>query len=166
MNRPDRISKPNILFIMTDEHRADTLGCYGTSWAKTPHIDDLANRGILFENHFVNSPQCVPSRTSMLSGVYPHQAGIYDNKAIHQSWPEGLVSFPQILSRNGYHTANIGKIHYPRNEDMWDENHVFVEFPEVANPYRLGPGYDEKEYEVIHRHHEKDIILSGKYPNF
>lgn len=159
-------SKPNIVWIMTDEQRADSLKCYGNKLAKTPNLDLLAQNGVLFANHFVNAPQCVPSRTCILTGTYPHQNGILDNTAAtNLNWPEKLNSLPQILEDNGYKTANIGKIHYPKNEKMWQYCNPFIQFGNVATPFRLGEGYDEKEYEVIHRRNQEDIIISGRYPD-
>lgn len=157
--------RPNILFIITDEQRADSVGGYGKDWVRTPNLDKLSSDGVLFRNHFVNSPQCVPSRTSMLSGVYPHQTGVFQNGQEKEDWPEGFISFPEVFSENNYTTANLGKIHYPKNEDMWDENNVFVEFPQVATPFKLGSGYSESEYEVIHRY-EGSTISSGRYPDY
>ncbi len=63
---------PNILWIMTDEQRTDTLGCYGNPWAKSPNLDRLASSGVTFRNAFVQSPICMPSRSAMLTGKYGH----------------------------------------------------------------------------------------------
>ena len=71
--------RPNILWIMTDEHRTDSLQCYGNSWARSPNLDRLAERGILFEQAFVQSPICVPSRASMLTGKYAHTCEVLNN---------------------------------------------------------------------------------------
>lgn len=71
--------KPNVLWIMTDEQRVDSLGCYGNAWVKTPHLDGLAKRGILFHNAYCQSPVCVASRASMLTGTYPHECDVLEN---------------------------------------------------------------------------------------
>jgi len=63
------MKKPNILIIMTDQQRYDSLGCYGADWIDTPNLDRLAGEGMLFENCYVNNPICTPSRASMFSTV-------------------------------------------------------------------------------------------------
>jgi len=68
--------RPNILWIMLDDGRADALGCYGKPWARTPHLDALAAGGVRFETAIVQNPVCVPSRKSMKSGQYPHTFGL------------------------------------------------------------------------------------------
>lgn len=68
--------KPNILWIITDEQRFDSLGCYGSPWAKTPNIDRLGHEGIIFRNAITPAPVCVPARVSLLTGRYPSQTGI------------------------------------------------------------------------------------------
>jgi arylsulfatase A-like enzyme len=67
--------RPNILWLMFDDGRADALGCYGTSWARTPNIDKIARNGVVFETAIVQNPVCVPSRRSMKTGNYCHQIG-------------------------------------------------------------------------------------------
>ena len=90
---------PNILWIQTDEQRADSLSCYGHAYApyarvRTPHLDALAQRGTLFANHHVQSPVCVPSRVCELTSRYAHQTGILNN-SVHYTWghwPEGMIA--------------------------------------------------------------------------
>jgi len=73
----------NVVYIFCDELRQDALGCYGNPAGpmKTPNIDSIAQRGVLFENCFCNSPVCVPSRTSLLTGLYPEDTAVYHNEA-------------------------------------------------------------------------------------
>jgi len=111
---------PNVLWIQTDELRADALGCYGQSpWAQplTPNLDALAAHGVLFSNTYCNCPVCVPSRTSMLTGRYPHEIGVYHNEASRNGHvlPGHLVSFPQAFAAAGYQTVTIGKTHTPKH---------------------------------------------------
>ena len=107
----------NIIFFFCDELRTDALGCYGNPAGPmhTPHIDSLAKRGTLFTNCFCNSPVCVPSRTTIMTGLYPEETGVYDNEAALSSFsmPVKAVTFPEILHRAGYRTANFGKTHLP-----------------------------------------------------
>ncbi|MEO2006418.1 MAG: sulfatase-like hydrolase/transferase, partial [Candidatus Poribacteria bacterium] len=67
----DATSRPNILWICTDQQRSDTLGCYGNEWVHTPNIDALAEGGVLFQHAYSQSPVCTPSRASFLTGRYP-----------------------------------------------------------------------------------------------
>ena len=70
--------KPNILFIMADQFRADALGCVG-GYARTPNLDQLAAEGFLFGNAYANSAECIPSRISLATGLYPRQTGVDRN---------------------------------------------------------------------------------------
>ena len=71
--------RPNVLFILTDDQRYDALSCMGHPYLKTPHIDGLANEGLLFKNHFCTTSLCSPSRASILSGLYAHSHGVSNN---------------------------------------------------------------------------------------
>ena len=101
-------SKPNILFLMTDQMRPDSLGCYGSAEARTPHIDALARDGVQFNNCYVQNPLCCPSRYSILTGRYPHCHGVVSNWYAPRP---GETSFAHQLNRAGYRTAAIGKMH-------------------------------------------------------
>ena len=108
----------NVVYLFCDELRQDALGCYGNSAVpvRTPNIDSIAAQGVLFENCFCNSPVCVPSRTSLLTGLYPEDTGVYHNEASlpNFSLSRDVTTFPQVLAQAGYHTANFGKTHLPR----------------------------------------------------
>ncbi len=108
----------NIVFFFCDELRPDALGCYGNPAGSmhTPNIDAIAKRGYLYENCFCNSPVCVPSRTSIMTGLFPEDTGVYDNEASlpGYSLPASFITFPEVLQRSGYHTANFGKTHLPQ----------------------------------------------------
>ena len=75
--------KLNVVYIFSDELRPDALGCYGNQAGKmkTPNIDAIADKGILFKNCCCTSPVCVPSRMSILTGLYPEDTGVYGNEA-------------------------------------------------------------------------------------
>src|SRR4051794_6327752 len=75
----DSPARPNIVFVLVDDLRWDTLGCMGHPFAKTPNIDRIAKEGALFKNFFVSIPLCGPSRASFLTGQYPHTHGVIDN---------------------------------------------------------------------------------------
>lgn len=100
--------RPNILFLLTDQQRPDSLGCYGSEAAITPHIDALARGGVVFDNCYVQNPLCCPSRYSILTGRYPHSHGVRANWYAPRP---GEVSFGAQLGRVGYATSMIGKMH-------------------------------------------------------
>ncbi|MGQ1787604.1 sulfatase-like hydrolase/transferase [Saccharicrinis sp. GN24d3] len=113
-----KAQKPNILWIITDDHRADALECYNRAttgksesylgYVSSPHTDQLASEGTLFTNAFCNSPMCTPSRASMQSGRYPFRSGHYKFKS-HQKADHVRPTVSQTLRENGYGTAVFGK---------------------------------------------------------
>ena len=100
--------RPNILFFMTDQHRADWLGCAGHPVVKTPHIDSLARRGTRFTNFYVTTPVCMPNRGAIFTGRYPSVNGLRHNGL---PLPNTANTFVDLLRDAGYHTASIGKSH-------------------------------------------------------
>lgn len=104
--------RPNIVFIITDDQRADWLGAAGHSTLKTPHIDRLAAEGALFNRFFVSCPLCSPSRASFLTGLYPHTHKVVNNDKLGLDViSHTLMTFPRRLRESGYETAFIGKWH-------------------------------------------------------
>ncbi|MGE9290425.1 MAG: sulfatase family protein [Puniceicoccales bacterium] len=108
------MKRPNVLLIYTDQQRGDCLGSNGNSYISTPNLDKLANQGISFSQAFVNCPVCMPSRMSMLSGRYPSALGIRCNGI---AMPPEIPCVQHILKAHGYHTANIGKLHFTNHSD-------------------------------------------------
>ncbi|HAA74955.1 TPA: hypothetical protein DCE37_07550 [Candidatus Latescibacteria bacterium] len=100
--------QPNIVLIMTDQQRWDTLSCLGFDHVPTPNIDRLARRGIAFSHAFVQGAVCGPSRNSIVSGQYVHTHGIYQNE---QWLTPDQPNWIERLRDGGYHTVNIGKMH-------------------------------------------------------
>lgn len=98
----------DILIVYTDQWRGDALGCLGSP-AITPNLDRLATEGVLFERAFVQSPVCMPSRVSMLTGQYPSRLGITH---MGVPVPDDTETIATILGRRGWDTANIGKLHF------------------------------------------------------
>ncbi len=101
--------KMNILFIITDAHRADHLSCYGNKILKTPNIDELAKDGVRFTNCFCNNPICMPNRATMITGLYPNVHGVRSNGI---NLNEDIPTITKTLQKRGWHTAAIGKIHH------------------------------------------------------
>ena len=117
------MSQPNLLFIMPDQLRHDFLSCYGATFIQTPHIDSLAEQGVLYQRAYSPSPLCVPARASLLTGRNAIQNGVTDNgQWLREDLAEcGIHTWPELLSAEGYYTAAIGKMHfYP-----WDRHHGF-----------------------------------------
>jgi len=105
-------TKPNIIVIITDEHNAGVLGCYGNDIVRTPNLDGLARRGLTFESCYCNSPLCVPSRLSFTSGKYVSRVGAWSNNCWLPS--ADYPSLPRILNAAGYESYLCGKMHYDR----------------------------------------------------
>ncbi|NOK63960.1 MAG: DUF229 domain-containing protein [Chloroflexi bacterium AL-W] len=103
------MQRPNILILYTDQHRWDALGVSGNPDIQTPHLDQLAAQGIHFNHYFVQHPLCMPSRVSLLTGLYPTTLGITE---MGVPVPEGFMTLPQLLHTVGYTTAHIGKLHF------------------------------------------------------
>lgn len=102
------MSRPNVLWICTDQQRYDTLGCYGNDWVETPTIDGLAARGMRFDRCYSQSPVCTPSRASFLTGRYPRTTRCRQNG---QSIPESEVPVTKLLNDAGYTCGLAGKLH-------------------------------------------------------
>lgn len=104
--------RPNIVFIITDDQRADLLGFAGHPSAKTPHIDRLGKEGGWFKNFFTVTPLCSPSRASFLTGLYPHSHRVINNDKLGLDViSHTLMTFPRQLREAGYETAFVGKWH-------------------------------------------------------
>lgn len=104
--------RPNVVFVITDDQRWDSLGATGHPFARTPHIDRLAREGALFRNFFTTTPLCSPSRASFLTGQYAHRHRVVNNDRLGQDViSHTLETFPRRLREAGYETAFIGKWH-------------------------------------------------------
>ncbi len=103
------MSQPNILFIMTDQMRADAMSCSG-NWGETPNLDRIAGEGVRFTNAITNSPVCMSARLSLATGRYPHNTGLWHN-GDHTMSPD-RATWMQAVRDAGYRTSVFGKTHF------------------------------------------------------
>lgn len=122
-------SRPNIIFIFSDDHAPHAISAYGSRVNKTPNIDRLAKDGLLFRNNFCGNALCGPSRATILTGLHSHANGFMRNGNVFDG---DQVTFPKLLQKVGYQTALIGKWHLssdPQGFDKW------MVFPGQGNYY-------------------------------
>jgi len=117
----NRQNRPNILFIMSDDHTSQAISAYGGKLGTvcpTPNIDRIADEGMLFKNCFVTNSICTPSRAAIFTGKYAHKNGVYKFTALDQSQP----TLPKMMQKTGYQTGFVGKYHLHSNPvglDYW-----------------------------------------------
>jgi N-sulfoglucosamine sulfohydrolase len=106
-------NKPNIVLFISDDHGYEDAGCYGAKVVRTPNLDALAKEGLLFTNAFANTPNCVPSRAVLSTGLMPARNGAHPN---HSKINNGIKTLPVYLQELGYRTVLAGKSHlWPRS---------------------------------------------------
>lgn len=113
-SQESRESRPNVLFILTDDQRWDCVGLEPRGIVATPNLDRLGREGVWFRNHFCTTSLCSPSRASILTGLYAHTHGVTNN---FTEYPESLMTWPRVLQQLGYDTAYIGKYHMGEDND-------------------------------------------------
>lgn len=116
----EEAQRPNILFIMTDDHAFQAISAYSDQLINTPNIDQIAKQGIIYNKAFVTNSICSPSRAVILTGKFSHLNGVLGNSEVFDGSQQTVST---ILSRNGYQTAMIGKWHLksdPIGFDFWD----------------------------------------------
>ncbi|WP_343315053.1 sulfatase-like hydrolase/transferase [Brucella sp. BE17] len=113
------MTRPNILWICTDQQRWDTISALGFKGLNTPNIDRLAQDGVAFKNAYTQSPVCTPSRATFLTGMYPsaHQVQMNGN----EYFPKHLKLVPKIFAENGYKTGLIGKLHLAASQNRFEK---------------------------------------------
>ena len=114
------MTQPNILMIMTDQHRFDRLSCMGDPLLRTPNIDSIAEAGVLFSNAYTPSPVCSPARAAIKSGMYPPGCGVVTNWV---PFKEGTELLTHRLQQNGYTTAVCGKLHFVPHRGAFGFDH-------------------------------------------
>ncbi|MCK4338355.1 MAG: sulfatase [Candidatus Aminicenantes bacterium] len=170
--------KPNILFIMTDDHASHAISSYGSRINKTPNIDRLAKEGIRFNNCFCTNSICAPSRAVILTGKHSHLNGIRDNAS---RFDGSQQTFPKLMQAEGYQTIMIGKWHLksePTGFDYWNvlpgQGHYYnPDMIEMGEKKRF-PGYvtdivTDTALDFLKNHREKSkpfmMMLHHKAPH-
>ncbi|NNE77159.1 MAG: sulfatase [Pricia sp.] len=124
-------NRPNIVFIMSDDHAYQAISAYDDKLIQTPHIDRLAQEGVLFTNASVTNSICAPSRAVILTGKHSHINGKIDNR---MPFDTTNITFPQLLQKAGYQTAMFGKLHFGNNPKGFDEFKILPGQGSYYNP--------------------------------
>ena len=153
---------PNFVFILTDDHRYDMLGCTGHPMVQTPNLDQLASEGILFTNAHVTSAICTPSRVSIFLSQYERKHGVNFNSGTSVAIQAWNNSYPMQLRKHGYYTGYIGKNHAPIGEggyqsgimeqsfDYWYAGHGHLSFYPKARHAIFKAAKQDTQVEVLH----------------
>jgi arylsulfatase A-like enzyme len=114
--------KPNILWIVSEDN-SPFLGCYGDTFATTPNLDKFAKQGILYKNAFATAPVCAPSRSTLITGMYPPSMGTEHMRSTYPV-PDYVKFFPRYFRESGYYTTNNSKKDYNTTDQLeaWDES--------------------------------------------
>ncbi len=129
--KPIEPTRPNILFIMSDDHAYQAISAYNDALLPTPNIDRLAREGMLFWNASVTNSICAPSRATILTGKHTHIHGKKDNIS---PFDTSQVTFPQLLRKHGYQTALFGKLHFGNNPKGFDDFAILPGQGDYYNP--------------------------------
>lgn len=122
----DAADRPNVLFIAVDDLRPE-LGCYGNTIVRTPNIDRIAARGIVFNKAYCQQAVCSPSRTAIMTGLRPDVTKVWDLETHFRGAQPDCITLPQHFKANGYHCAALNKIYHKGFEDgrSWSEPHWY-----------------------------------------
>ncbi len=131
--------KPNILFIMSDDHAYQAISAYNDKLIETPNIDRIANEGMLFSNASVTNSICAPSRAVILTGKHSHINGKIDNIS---KFDDSQMTFPQLFQKAGYQTAMFGKLHFGNNPKGIDDFLILPGQGDYINPRFIGKDRD------------------------
>lgn len=150
------MNKPNLVFILTDQQRFDTMGCYGNDRIQTPILNKLASESFVFEHAYVTQPVCTPSRSSIMTGLQPHTNGCTSNNIYLK--PEQRT-IAEMIS-DDYLCAYYGKWH------LGDEiipQHGFEKWVSIEDYYRRS--YSQKEYRSRFSNYHHFLIENGFTPD-
>jgi len=135
--------RPNIVYIMSDDHAAHAISAYGSKINKTPEIDRIGSEGMILENCFATNALCAPSRATILTSKYSHLNGV----TTHRSDPfdGSQLTYPKLLQKAGYQTGLIGKWHLKSDPTGFDYWNIFVGQGAYFNPPMIENGVKERQ---------------------
>ena len=148
------MSRPNILFIMTDDHAAHAMSCYGSRINETPNLDRIAHGGMRFDNCFCTNSLCEPSRAAILTGTYNHVNAVTTIGAHIDNRQENVA---KVLQRNGYQTAVVGKWHLGQGEAHWPTGFDYWNILQGQGPY-FDPEMVKNGEKVQYEGYKTDLI--------
>ncbi|MGB0058983.1 sulfatase family protein [Candidatus Binatus sp.] len=159
--------QPNIVFVMSDQHRYDVMGCAGDPIVKTPNMDRLAGEGVRFDRAYCQGPLCMPARASMLTERYVRDHGVFENGS---QVGDGTPTFLQALRDAGYHTCEIGKMH------LWPHGQVQEKNVSAMRDLLVSYGFDEpietvgklasRAHDTVYTDYLRDKGLLDRYREF
>ena len=138
----DDVTKPNLVFIMSDQQRFDTMACYGNKWINTPNLNKLSDQSFVFDNAYVTQPVCAPARASIMSGLYPHTAGSTVNLI---PLNKEVKTIAQMMDQD-YKCGYLGKWHLGSDtvkKEGWDE---WISVEETQYPSQSEIEYPLSDY--------------------
>jgi arylsulfatase A-like enzyme len=133
--------RPNILFIMTDDHASHAMSCYGSKINQTPNLDRIASEGMRFTNSFCTNSICAPCRAVILTGKHSHLNGQIDNNVTFDGTQQ---TFPKLLQKAGYETAIVGKWHLKSDPTGFDYWNILPGQGDYYNPVMIEMGQRKK----------------------
>ncbi len=156
--------QPNILFICSDQQRADTIAAYGNDWVQAPNLNALAERSAVFENAYVTQAVCSPARGTMLTGLYPHSAGVVRNSQpgrLFSNLSEDVKTIAE-MAPDDYLTAKFGKWHL--GQDLVKQ-HGFDEWVSTEDAHDDGfPNYERREHRSLKSDYFQYLVEHGYEP--
>jgi arylsulfatase A-like enzyme len=165
----EKANKMNVLFIISDQHRADHLSCAGNPDVKTPNLDRFASQGVRFTSAFCANPMCMPSRATIFTGLYPNAHGVRSNGI---NLPKEIPTFVDTLREQEYITSSVGKIHlqffappFKRKTESVEAIHVWLN-ENTAKSMRANfpkPYYGLDHVEIVCGHGD---LCTGHYTDW
>ncbi len=146
---PMQAARPNILFIMTDDHTTQAMSCYGSRINQTPNLDRIAKEGMRMDRVFVTNSICTPSRAAILTGKYSHRNGV----PVFNRFDEKQQNVAKLLQQAGYFTAVIGKWHLGSDPSGFDHWNILPGQGVYVNPTLY-----EKDGSTVYKGYATDII--------
>jgi N-sulfoglucosamine sulfohydrolase len=166
--------KPNILWLVSEDNNTDLIGCYGNTFATTPHIDAFAREGVLFQNAFSTAPVCAPSRCTLITGMYPPTLGTEHMRSVYPI-AANIRFFPRYLREAGYYTTNNAKKDYNTIDqtEAWDESSATATYKnrKSGQPFFAVFNLNVSHESSLHKpmdtlHHDPDKVpLPPYHPN-